>query len=376
MRKLKILHVIGQLGLGGAEKQLLGLCARMDATRYENRVLCYWHMPDGLESEFEKSGIKAVLLHKTSMSLGRFFLRLRHEVKTFAPDIVHTWLYSANFWGRWAAVTCGVPHVVASDRSEKGGVGPLYRIYEKLLARRTVRLVNSVAVARFLERECGLPLADTKVIHNAVDIPNHDRAVSRKEIRSELGVPPSQKLVVMVARQTWEKNYPMFVSVGARLCRFRDDVTFVSVGRGMMMDELMGLAATLGVGNKVRFVGQRDDVPRWLGAADVFCFTSNTEGFPNAVLEAMAAALPVVSTDFPSAREVIANDDIGVIVPLGDEEAMVERVERLLEDEASRHCMGKAAAAWVQEHYSWDKLVTTMQAFYSDLCCSRQPVES
>jgi len=304
---------------------------------------------------------------KPATSLLRFFLRLRRAVGEVAPDVVHTWLCSANFWGRWAAVMSGVRHLVASDRSAEQPAGFFIRLYEQVLASRTERLANSRVIARGLEQKYGLPQDRIRVVYNAVHVPVAEREAARAQIRRELGISESHYLVVMVARQTWEKNYPMLIRAAARVRERRQDVTFVGVGRGMMMAELGALAMRLGVGQGVRFVDQRDDVPRWLAAADVFCLTSNTEGFPNAVLEAMMAGLPVVCTSFPSARELIPRDELGILVPRDDDAAMAARVVGLLDDAAWRQRLGTAGQLWVGQRYSWPALVREMESLYTEL---------
>jgi glycosyltransferase involved in cell wall biosynthesis len=365
MAKIKVLHVIEQLSVGGAEKQLLGLLSRMDRDRFDQRVCYFRDYPDSLAGKFHDAGIPTFLLDKDGMSKLQFFLRLRKAIQEEAPQVVHTWLYVANFWGRWAALTSGYQRVVASDRAEIPHKSRSVAVYERLLAPRTIRLANSEAVAESLYHTYGLAVQRTTIIPNAVSLEPCDRELARSEVRQELRLSPSHRIVLMLGRQAPVKNYPMFLRVGRAVCRQRSDVTFLGIGRQDLACELSPLLSELGMEGRVRLLDQQSDVNRWLAAADVFCFTSNAEGCPNAVLEAMLAGLPIVCTDFASAREVLG--DTGVLVSRGDEQAMSRCVLELLDKPEQATHMGERAKRRAQTRYSWAALVQRMDHLYSGL---------
>lgn len=366
-RRIRLLHVLGTLGVGGAERQLLELSRRMNADRFAISVLCYSVGPDSLEQAFRDAGVEVEVFDKFSMPLWRFFRTLRSKIRQRQADIVHTWLYSANFWGRWAAVTCGVPSIIASHRSEAPFFHPAQLLTEWLLSRRTLRLANSMAICRSLRRVYGIPVNRTRIIHNAVELPECDRADARRAVRQELDLPPDHFIVIMVGRQTVEKNYPMFIRAAAKVAAQRRDVRFLGVGRPMMAEALEREVKACGAGDAVHLLPERSDVPRLLAAADVFCLTSDREGFPNAVLEAMCAGLPVICTAFDSAREVLPEALRNNIVPRNDETALAAKVLELLADPARRERDSRAGQEWVKLHFSWDRLVGEMESLYEGL---------
>jgi len=368
--RLRIVHVIGNLGVGGAEKQLLGLIKRLDRNRFETQVICYSLSEDSLATHFREAGAEVIEFDKFAMPVWRFFCRLQRCIRQCAPHVVHTWLYSANFWGRWAAVSLGVRAIIASDRAEVVRCGRALRASEWLLRRRTLRLANSAIVAQSLEVKLKIPASSVRIIHNAVELPSIDIEGARREIRREIGADDQQKLVLMVGRQTWEKNYGVFVRAADAVLTKRDDVIFVAVGRSAGDPCVAQELARARTPNVVRFVGQRDDVHRWYAAADLFCLTSETEGFPNVVLEAMWSRCPVICTNFASAGEVISDPSIGVIVPRGDAARLAAEVERLLDDENERKSLGIAARTHVRKHYSWEALVQKMDQLYVE--CARR----
>lgn len=367
-RKLRLLHVIGSLGVGGCEKQLLGLCQRMDKQIFTLGLLWYAATPDCMVEEFNRAGIKTFFVDKYALSKIRFFFTLRRIITSFQPDIVHAWLPSAGFWGRCAALSCGIKNIIMSYRVElQAGIpetSRAARLLESFLFRKSLILANSRAIAQSIERYLGVPEDRVRIIYNAVELATADRGKARSEIRKELGLPPEQKIVLMVARQHKQKNYPLFVKIAALVRQWRDDVTFVGVGREDMRDELAALTTACGVSDIVRFVGIRHDIHRWLAAADLFCFTSNYEGFPNAVLEAMLAGLPVVTTAFSGVEEVVTNGETGCIVPCNDAAALATAVQRLLSDEIFAQRLGQSAQTVAQSRYSWQNLVQTMQELY------------
>jgi glycosyltransferase involved in cell wall biosynthesis len=164
----------------------------------------------------------------------------------------------------------------------------------------------------------------------------------------------------------------MFVRAAKRVSEKRDDVTFVGVGRPMMKEGLAALMRSLDVTDAVRLLPHQADVGPWLLGADVFCLTSNAEGLPNAMLEAMAAGLPVVCTSFESAEELLPSPEFGIRVALDDDAAMAESIDSLLDDEERRRRLGRKAREWVEAQFGWERLVHDMEAFYLGLVNHRK----
>jgi glycosyltransferase involved in cell wall biosynthesis len=362
---LRLLHVIPTLGVGGTERQLVKLLPRLDPGRFRQTV-CHYTACDSLEDRLEAAGIRTVFFDKQALHPWTFLSRLRGVVREVRPDVVHTWLYSGNFWGRVAALSCGVRRLVASDRGMVEAASWSVVAYERLLAPFTVRLVNSAAAADSVASRYGIARDRIRVIRNAVDPASEVPAGSRERIRAGLGLPATQRLVLLVGRQSVEKNHAMFFRVARRVAGARPDVTFVAVGRMVQPDLLRRQLEDAGAGAHVRLLEQQEDIAAWLAAADLFCLTSDREGLPNALLEAMAAGLPAVCTEFPSAREVIASPELGVVVPRGDDAAMAEAVLRLLDDAPRRRALAQIARRHVAEAFSWERLVREMEALYEE----------
>src|SRR6185503_17749866 len=130
---LRLLHVIPTLGVGGTERQLVNLLPRLDPRRFRQTV-CHYTACASLEDRLEAAGIRTVFIDKQSVPPWTFLSRLRRVVREVRPDVVHTWLYSGNFWGRVAAISCGVRHLVASDRAMVDRAPLPVVLYERMLA--------------------------------------------------------------------------------------------------------------------------------------------------------------------------------------------------------------------------------------------------
>ena len=369
---MKILHIIGDLGVGGCEKQLLELCRRLNARGHDTTVLWYSHTPDELSAEFAAAGTHVLFTDKFAQPLWRFFRRLRMLIATEKPDVIHTWMYSANFWGRWAALAAGCRKIVVSYRNEVRAPDRMMRLTEYILRRRTVLLANSAAVAESLHRYYGCRPEHITVYYNGIAPPRLPASEQRCALRQKLGLPTDKKIIMMVARQHPQKNYPMFVRTAATVCAQRQDTMFVAVGRGDMMDELQGLVKQYGLEGRAVFVGQQHNVSEWLLCADVFCFTTDYEGFSNALLEAMACGLPVVSTEHPGVNELICDNSVGKTVACNDHRAMAGEIQKLLVDPDAAALLGQAARAHIIAQFSYDRLISETLNTYAAARCRHE----
>jgi glycosyltransferase involved in cell wall biosynthesis len=279
---LRILHVIGQIGLGGCELQLLELCRRHDPAKWHIGVCYYSHDPEDLVEEFTETGIDLFYIDKCGMSLPSFLLGMAGVIRQFRPDVIHTWQRSPNLWGRVVGLACGCSHLVASDRTMRPQYDSMFwPAVEMLLAPFTIRLGNSWAVARRVQQLLSLPRQRIGVIHNAVELPVRDRHADRASVREELNLPQGQKLVLTVGRLYQAKDYPTLFQAAAEVVPHRPDVTFLCAGHGPEQDSLAQLHRKMNLGDRLRLLGLRRDVPRLMSAADVFCLASQWEGFPN-----------------------------------------------------------------------------------------------
>ena len=364
----RILHVIGQIGVGGCEKQLLELIRRSDRERYQYGLCYYSPNPDNMVGQFMEAGAQLFYVDKfgESSTTRRFFRSLRRTIREFHPDLVHTWLYSENFWGRLAGRSLGLRRLIASERSIMTPYPLGARAVERLL-RCTTWTANSLACAERVRGLLGVRAQRMNVLYNAVELPARDVQADRADVRRELGLGSEQRLVLMVGRLTAAKDYPTLFRAARRVCACEPQVTFLCAGHGDLEAALRQELTEHKLIDRVRLLGLRRDIPRLLSAADVFCLSSRFEGFSNAVAEAMAAGLPVVCTRFEGVGEVIQDGCTGLLVGVGDDEAMARKVLELLADAGARERLGQSAREWVRQNLSWDRLLRQIDDLYHNV---------
>lgn len=362
----RVLQIIGQIAVGGAERQLLGLCRRIDQSRFPTAVCYYAPNPDNMVEEFRSTGVQLHFIDKVNMSALRFLREMRRVVRTFGPDIIHTWQFSPNWWGRLAGWTCGCRRFIASERTTRLLYGAGCRWLERLVGKRTIWTANSGAVAQSLTKSLGIALDSIRIIYNAVELPKRNRKADRAAIHRELDLTTDQPIVLSVGRLTQAKNYPMLFRAAKRVLAARPEVCFVVAGHGELERKLLRLHDRFGLAQGLRILGLRHDVSRLMNAADVFCLCSQWEGFPNVLIEAMASSLPVVTTAFPGVGEFFLPDQTGLLVDVDDDRNLAAAIERLLDNRELAGRLGHAARERVENRFSRSKLVCNIQALYDD----------
>ncbi len=364
---VRVAYVIGELGKGGAEYQLHELLRHLDRTRFAPHVFVlategYWAGP------IRALDVPLVELPRRRSADPRRLGRLRAGIRAFAPHVLHTVLWSANVYGRLAAAGLGVPVVVAAERNLVRR--PAWQVaVERLLDRMTDGyLVNCEAVADELAGHEGIARAKIRVVPNGIDLGRLPPFASeRTAARAALGFDPARRLVAQVGRLAPQKDYPTFLRAAALVAAQAPDVDFLVVGAGEQRAELEALAATLGLGARVRFTGLRHDVPALLGAVDVLVLASLFEGFPNVLLEAMATGAVAVATDVGGARELVAEGETGILLRPRAPEETAAAVLRVLGDAALARRMALAARRRVEAEFGVATMAERTVAAYEAL---------
>ncbi len=294
---LRLCLVIPTLDRGGAEKQLCLLATGIDRQRFSPHVVTLTRNGP-LESTLRSANVPITSIDKRWKIDPFAFLRLRKVIAGLRPDIVHTWLFAANAYGRLAAIQKRVPVVVGGERS----VDPWKRHYEfwidRWLAKKSQAiLTNSNGVKDFYTQH-GIDAGKFLVIPNG----QPERSVpmiDKEEFRQRLGLPPDRTYIAAVGRLWPQKGYMEMIWSVELLRLVRPDVLLVIIGDGPHRARLEQYRDQVQVAHHVRFVGERSDVAELLPHFDLFLNTSQYEGQSNAIMEAMQVMVPVVATDIP-----------------------------------------------------------------------------
>lgn len=379
--RIPIMFVIGTLNIGGAETQLVEMVRRLDS-RFAPSVCCLAsagplrdrlddaNIPVTTVGAFgpkPSRGWKRLLptLVRLSINIVGFVLHVRAE----RPAIIHGVLLHAYVFGAIAGGLTSVPVVVASRRSLSRFKTPLMRLAERIGNWFTHYIVaNSEAVRQDAIRTEGLSPERIGVIHNGLDLEVYDgvAAGTIQALREELGL-GAGPVAIVVANLHWYKGHEYFLRAWVDVCRAHPGAVALLVGDGPVRAEREADARALGIEANVRFLGRRRDVPALLAVADVLVHPSREEGFCNAVIEAMAAARPVVATAVGGNPEAVVDGETGLLVPALDAGRLAEAMLVVLGQPDRGKAWGLAGRRRVAERFQRSCMVQKYEALYDEL---------
>lgn len=364
------MHVIATLDRAGAEGQLVRLCLRLDRSAFAPSVCCLTR-GGGYEAELRQAGIPVFVLGKRGRWDVFVLFRLVKMMRRERPDIVQTWLFTSNLWGRVAAKLARVPVVIASERAVDRWKTRAHALIDRMLARMSDAVVaNAEAVGNFCVNRVGIPPVKISVIRNGLNIEAFDQAASR--FPTDPAPLRGEGLIVgIVARLEPQKDIPTLL--GAIEIAFTiGGESIISelwiIGDGPDRAKLEAMASSSPtLKNRVRFLGRRDDVPALLKMMDIFVLSSLWEGMPNAVIEAMAAGLPVIATAVDGTTELVDDGSTGLLVSPGSPRPLAVAINNLARDEELRRRMGAAGRERVERVFGEERMVDEFASLYREL---------
>nr|WP_303652885.1 glycosyltransferase [Paludisphaera mucosa] len=363
------MQLIPTLDRSGAEKQMVMLSKGLprDRFRVEAAVLT---RPGPLEAELVAAGIPVTSIAKRR-KVDPFALgRLTRLIRAGKFDVVQTWIFAANAYGRIAARRAGTPVVVTAEMAVDLWKGRIERAVDRRLATSCDKLVgNSNAVVDYY-RKLGVPAERLEMIYSGVA----DEAppqVDPAAVRAEIGFPPDASLALFAGRLAPQKRVGDLLKVLDLLQHVQPDLRTAIVGDGPMRAELEKLAGRYDLVDRVRFLGHREDVPRLMAAADVVVLTSEYEGLPNVVLEAMMLSKPVVATAAPGTTEVVADGLTGMLAPIGDIPALAKVLRNLIRDPARARALGAAGRERALAEFNDGAMIARFADLYERLAAAK-----
>jgi glycosyltransferase involved in cell wall biosynthesis len=387
---MQIARVITRLNIGGPSIQAIRLTTALEAHGFETRLI-HGRLGDG-EGDMRyllAPGADVVLEPALCRPLAplddvRAVIRVYRQFRRLRPEIVHTHMAKAGLVGRLAATAYNwtrgsaprarIVHTYHGHVLE-GYFSPLMtRVFitiERALAGLSDAIIAiSPAIREELLVRYKIGRADQyRVVPLGFDLGEFaaiDEA-ARAEARRGLQIPPGVPVITTVGRLTAIKQHSLFLEVFQRVAAVRPDAVALVAGDGELRAELEAQAATLGIAGQVRFLGWRRDLATIYGATDVFLLTSRNEGTPVALIEAMASAVPGVSTDVGGVKDVIDTASAGRLAPFGDVASLAGAVNELLADPAMRRSAGTEARQRVVTRFGAGRLVAEIAALYRDL---------
>ena len=353
-----------RLVTGGTQRHLLEVLKFLDRTRFRPLVISAKRGGD-LGREIVAQGVELVQLDLGERVVSADFVRcVRATAAVFRArrvDVVQCFQWRPALIAILAARLARRGRIVAGRRS-----APVERGARGLLEDIVVRLADRVIVNAEALRPRGAAGARTDVVPSGVDTDRfRPRPEERGAARRALALPATAPIIGPVGRLEARKGTAVLLEASAELVKKGlSELHVVVVGDGPLRDELFALAARLGIAERVHMLGDRSDIPEILAALDVFVLPSRTEGMSNALLEAMATALPVVATAVGGNPEVVSAETVGVLVPPDDPTTIADAVARLVANPTRAAELGAAARRSVAMRYGAAAMVRRLEAIY------------
>jgi glycosyltransferase involved in cell wall biosynthesis len=334
--------------------------------------------------------VRAAGIPHTTLPLTRRISPLQ-DIRTFGllvwhllrlrPEVVHTQTPKAALLGQWAARVAGIPrrvHTIFGLYLPVRATGLRRRmllVLERLqMAPAHLLLSQNAEDIATCEHEHLCDPSRLRLLGNGIDIDRfHPRNATPERVaaaRQRLGIPPGRRVVGIVARLVLEKGYAELFAAIPRVLAAAPETVFIAIG-GVEPDKSDRIAPDdpriVALGEALRLLGHRDDVEELYPAMDVFVLPSHREGFPRSPLEAAATGIPVVVTDIRGCRETVIDGRTGLLVPLGDVDALAGAIASLLTDDERRREMGRNARTLAEERFDQRKLFDRVVAAYAEL---------
>jgi glycosyltransferase involved in cell wall biosynthesis len=365
----RVLHVIDSLDLGGAQTLLLEICRNADRERFEVEVACM-HGLGVFATEFEKAGIKVHSLSPAKWP-PLYIPNFPRLLRRLDPDVLHFHLFGSNLIAKPLAALAGKRTLIVHDHCNDAGRGNPVMLFADALTNRLASKVIAVSrsIRDFLILHEGMNPDRVVTLSNGIDSQSFLPAKEgqRALAKSALGLSSDAFVIGGMGRLVTQKNFSLFLDVAARVLAKNPWAVFVVAGTGSQEDKLKAKAALLGINEKVRFLGHVSDRLALYHAFDALLMTSDFEGTPMVLLEAMSCGLPVVASAVDGIAEVCTDGHDALLIAPGDVAGFAAALEGMLQDDGLRATLGRNARNTILKRYEIRHLVRRIECIYEEV---------
>ncbi len=371
-RRITLVLLTVGLGVGGTERHVVELASRLDGHAFDVTV-CSLKPGGRLAEELRSRGVRVVTFGGTSKLDARVLFRLWRFLRRERPQVIQAFLIFANVAARIVGRLCKGVRIISSYHDEMVDEGWLIRMVDRLTVKWTDAIVCcSEAVRRSVSSRIGGESDQYSTIYFGVDTVKFSGAAA--VTRAEAGLREAHPVVGTVCRLV-EPKKGLSVLLDAVACMKRRSLTpecqLLIIGDGPARESLQAMSKDLNIAGSVVFAGMRHDVHRLLPLLSVFVLPSLYEGFGIAILEAMAAGVPVVATRVGGIPEFVIHEDTGLLVTPGDPEELAAAIHMLLASPEQAEGMGRRARAHVRKKFHIDSIVRQHERLY-EACLNRR----
>jgi len=369
---VRVLYIVDQLTeMGGAERLLVKMIRSLPKARFHCSVVTFQIDRDLPLFSSMPCDVRVLPMRKSYDAQAlRLSLELRRFIRSEGVSIVHTFFETADIWGGLVSCLSRVP-VILSSRRDMG----ILRRPKHALAYRFVNplFTRVLAVSEEVRRYCievdHLRPERVETVYNGVEFASLPPE-NRDACRERLGLSAFQEIVLTIGNIRRVKGIDIFLRAAADVCKRHPSALFLIVGDNhepAYFHELQELVSELGISPNVLFYGPSEESRRFLAACDIFCLPSRSEGFSNALIEAMGAGVPCVATRVGGNVEAIEHNRSGVLVPSEDPKALSSAIAELLDNPPRRRALGREATEAVHSRFTHEAMMEQLAAIYERL---------
>lgn len=361
-KKIRILFITSNLGIGGLEQVIVQICTHIDKKIFEPAVCCL-HFKGDLAKQLESLGVRVYLAGVIKPDY-MAFLKILPIIKKFKPQIVHTHNINASIDGIIASVLKQLPVIIHTDHARKFPDKQHYMFIERLLSRFVSKIIAvSEETRRNLIYYEKIKESKLKVVTNGVGRLEVNVANVLK-IKEELGIKANSLVIGTAVRLEKQKGLIHLIKAVPSILEKYPDITVVIAGRGSQREFLIDEVKKAGLLQTVKFIGPRLDIADFLGMLDIYVLPSEWEGLPMSLLEAMCCKRAIVASRVGGIPGAITDGVHGILVSPGSHEELSSQICRLIKDELLREKLGEAAKSRFEEKFTVERMVQEHQNIY------------
>lgn len=357
-RKIKIIHIIPTLDMGGAERAVVDIAKNLNPADFQVKVIClkrfgHWGL------ELKNKNVEMISLGQKD-KLGILILpKLIRILKRENPDIVHTHLFGADFYGRLAAWLAGVDIIVSTEHNLNISEGRIKKILKKYSAALAKAIVaSSSAIEKYLIKSEGAKADKISVIRYGIEV---DKFLNKQRVF----VGKEEIILGFMGRLTEQKGVDLLIGALAKL-RNQKIVCRIA-GQGELQEELKRRIVENNSSNKVSLLGQVKNSKNFFDELDIFILPSRWEGLGIVILEAALSGLPVIASNIDGIKEVIENGISGILTEPGDIDALAEKIKNLAGNPEERKRLGLNLQNKVKNEFNLERMVGEYENLYFKL---------
>jgi len=361
----EVWYLIGSLSRGGTSLTLVDIANNVDHDEFDVTV---WTLLDDTTLAAELDPAVEV---KTLAATGKHDLpaiaRFLANVRRAQPDVVQSFLFFDNMVARAASVVAPRSTVVTGVRVVPNDRSRLRALADRLTVGLADHVVSNSRAGKEFAIDLGVSPDAVSVIYNGRDSDVYGSATPSPELRESLRIPAGVPLIGTVGRLIERKGIYDILDAWPAILDAEPDAHFLFVGDGPEFESLRGEVLDRGFDDSITLAGHREDIPEMLALMNLFVFPSHYEGLPGAVVEAMAAGMPIVATDVDGNGELLTHEETGLLIPPHDPEALARAVTRLLSSPVEARAYGSAARETARGEFSIERMAVAFQGLYRDL---------